>query len=187
VKRDSQRQKVYNAEFSALSRDGLMSLDECQAYIDSITKTAWWRHRSRLRHVEVVAGARNGRAWAHYGRIRTSPGSRSKPVLLHELSHNLTPNTYDVAAHGPEFCANLLALVRQFLGEEEAEKLKASLKSYKVKVRGASRVEVRRVHCIECDRMVSERGAWRLRHETYWFCTRRCGEKWIKGRLERVD
>ena len=184
--RDSQRQRVYDAQLF-ISNGGVMTLAGCQEWVDEIVGSAWWSHRSSIRKVKVTHGAKNSGAWAHWedDSIRTSPGARNKRTMLHELAHHLTGVGY--APHGPEFCANFVALTRQFLGREQGDALKVAFRENRVRVRGAAKPTVRRVHCIECDKRVSERGAWRLRHETYWFCTRRCGEKWIKGRLERVD
>jgi hypothetical protein len=168
-----------------------MSLDQCQDYVDSITRTAWWKHRSRLSHVSVESGARGGRAWAHFGRITTSPDSRTKWVMLHELGHVLTLSIVrdDVAPHGPEFCANYVALARQFLGQEQGDALRQAFRDHRVKVRGAQKAKVRRVHCKKCGKRFGEGSGWKLTHSsvgTTQFCTKRCGVEWFSARLSKV-
>lgn len=178
--RDFQRQRVYDSE-NVFWGGPVMTLSECQEYVDSITRSAWWRHRGGLRRVYVIHGTKNGRAWASYDKIKTSPDSRKKWAMLHELAHILTPS--EVAAHGPEYCANYVAIVRQFMSKSDGDKLRHSFREHRVKVRGAARPRIRRVHCTNCDKQVSEVGSWR--YERKRFCTKRCGKEWLTARLVR--
>lgn len=192
--RDSQRSRVYSAEgkvfLDPFYRDDLKTVQSCQDYVDSITKTAWWRHRSRLLHVTVEHGARGGRAWATYGSIRTSPGSRKKWVMLHELAHILTDShANDLAPHGPEFCANYVALTRQFLGKETGDYLRQSFRDGRVKVRGVRKPKVVQVQCSKCAGRFAYGTGWRLKHSSIGatqFCTKRCGVEWFAARLTKV-
>ena len=186
--RDSQRSRVYAAEGQCFAdNEGEMSLARCQEFVDSVVTSSWWWHRSRIRSIQVTHGAKNGRAWAigWDNSIRTSPGSRKKWVMLHELAHHMTQS--GVAPHGPEFCANYVALTRQFLGRDQGDCLKAAFRNQRAKVRGEAKPTVIRIQCVECQKNASERGAWKVRMgTTYWFCTRRCGERWLSRSLEKV-
>lgn len=55
-----------------------------------------------------------------YGKV--TGFTRSKPVLLHELAHVVTPfGTTPATAHGPEFLGSLSYILRNALGEESYE------------------------------------------------------------------
>lgn len=185
--RDSQRQRVYNSENAVFSRDGKMTLSQAQEYVDGVTASAWWKHRCRLVKVEVEAGARGGRAWASYGSIRTSPDARCPSVLLHELAHIMTES--GVAPHGPEFCANFVAITRQFLGKKTGDELRQAFRERRVKVRGATKPKVVRVQCAKCGKQFSHGTGWRIKQSSVGavqFCTKRCGTEWFSARLQKV-
>ena len=133
--RDSQRRRLYSSELCirdvnvskyAQHLDG--TITGCQKYVDSILSHAWFRRRWGTCHIEVVAGkgARGGN-----GIIRLAKWARNEAVILHEIAHNLVPNRY--AAHGPEFAGVMLFLVKQVMGKEHGDKLRASYKQYRVK------------------------------------------------------
>lgn len=178
--RDSQRQRVYTAE-SLVYDHKRMTLEQCQQWVDEVVGSAWWAHRSSRRKITVTTGARGGRAWASADTIRTSPSSRNKWTMLHELAHHLTTTG---APHGPEFCANVVALTRQFMGKAQGDALKQAFRDHRVKVRGTAKAKVRRVQCARCRKTISERGAWKVSlGYGHWFCTKRCGEDWLKAHL----
>ncbi len=59
--------------------------------------------------------------------------ARTKPVLLHELSHAASLQRYGlVAAHGAEFAATYLRLVSRHLGLAAHEKLRDSFVVHRV-------------------------------------------------------
>lgn len=144
--RDSQRSKLYSAENTAFKRSGepeFKTVEECQAYIDKVLSSVWFKKHWRLRQAKVRPGKGYRKAvWYGYGYDRNKRGdeggivqlpkwARKRWVILHELSHGLTPN--EEASHGWKFARNYLKLVKHFLGQEEEKKLKEAFKNKRVK------------------------------------------------------
>lgn len=146
--RDSQRSKVYKAERKAL--EGLpcdelhdLSVQECQEIVDKVVSSRWWQGRYGMMLTPPTVKAGQGARWAtarlHEHTIVLPLWARKQWVILHELAHYavrapLSPYL-KVAAHGPEFCKEYLALVKRWIGPEEAKALKASFKARRVKSR----------------------------------------------------
>jgi len=142
--RDTQRQKVYNAE-NFLQRRGprYETVAEMQVYVDKLVASAWFRRRwprTAGGGIEVRDGRGRSRAcattdWAQ--RIIKMPRwSRSKSVVLHEVAHHCADEAHgvrDVAAHGWQFAATLLELVTHEMGVEAGKGLKESYKAKKVR------------------------------------------------------
>ena len=137
-RRDSQRQKVYDAERRAFPQMFRRQLpadhDQMQAVIDAITQSAFWRKlcaRSRRipRKVELVR-AKQRNAWANSYSISIPIRMRSVPLLLHELAHAAAPVA---ASHHWVFCAIYLELVRHYMGNDWAKKLRAEFKAERVR------------------------------------------------------
>lgn len=183
--RDNQRLRVYRSEQDCFGTGTPTSLQSCQEYVDSITRTAWWRNRCRQTKVRVTHGARGGRAWASGTTIRTSPESRTEWVMLHELAHIMSP--YHAAPHGPEFCANYVGLTRQFFGKEKADMLRHSLRKNRCKVRGAAKPKVVHARCEKCSKQFRKGTGWIGKSVvTGEFCTKRCAVEWWSARLVRA-
>jgi putative metallohydrolase (TIGR04338 family) len=140
--RDSQKTRVYNAERALQCGDQGWTYRETQKYVNDITKTRWWQNRGGPPFVLVKDG--RGTTWAKAWDPYTTDKGEDRPatislprwardpvVVLHELSHILTPDTE--AAHGPAYCANYLTLVKRFIGEEAHRTLRDSFKEHKVK------------------------------------------------------
>lgn len=142
--RDSQRSKVYAAERSVFSGGShrpelLLTEAQLRRWLKTITTSTWWRRRHDEdrwpRHAPYLEfGDRGGSA--HYQpwtrTIRLRPGSMRRWVLLHELAHHVSSNVNE-AAHGWEFCAAYLALVRKWLGVEAERKLRAAFRTHGVR------------------------------------------------------
>lgn len=61
-------------------------------------------------------------------------------VVLHELTHHLVAHTHPgVAPHGPQFCADFVALVEAALGPESALLLRAAFDGAGVSLAGSAR------------------------------------------------
>lgn len=157
-KRDSQRQRVYNAEdiafpiMQAWSNYGIgdtfTSIHETQAFVDKIAKSAWWKKRTDIIQVEVSDGRGRRSACAYgitylwvggnkaigFGKIALPKGNRNINSVLHEFAHLLAHDD-DFAAHGPEFCKAYLALVKRFLGKQSHSNLKYGFDRMKVNYR----------------------------------------------------
>lgn len=151
--RDSQRQRVYNAEraldiwhrASELFRgDG--SLDKTQRYVNKVTRSRFWRKLlaengvRRFKYDVTVYDGRGSRSARSLGRssIAVPRWARSPMVILHELAHCAAPP--GVASHGREFCSTYLKLVRRFIGKQEADALRQAFRGFHVRHLGVSRV-----------------------------------------------
>lgn len=136
-KSDSQREKLYRAERLALnSHPCFKDIEECQEYVNSITRTQFWRTlcdkfgRTKLREVKVDYKI-HGKATGSWSTIYLPKWAWSQSVILHELSHCVT--TLCEPWHGREFAACFLLLVQRFLGQEEYKRLQSEFRNCRVK------------------------------------------------------
>jgi len=135
--RDSQRSRVYRAEHGLPGGTAFPALQDCRAYVDGVTASAWWRSRyPALPAVEVRDGRGSSRARASttVARISLPRGCRSQLVIFHELAHLATPRTF--AAHGPEFASRYLEMVEHFMGAAPADALHRRFIEHRVRVGG---------------------------------------------------
>lgn len=139
--RDSQRSKVYAAEGEALGRlkTDYTSVAECQAYLDKVTSSAWFkRHYGTGYSITVQSGAGYRRATSYggkRGRIQLPRWARKRWVIIHEVAHNVTKAKHgeSIAAHGWQFAGIYLTLVTHYLGKEDGDRLKVAFKKHKVR------------------------------------------------------
>jgi len=148
--RDNQRSKLYKAENEAFDKHpasevykGKDSLEKCQQLVDKLVKESKWfkKHWGEVIEVKVKPGKGHRRAtgsrymvgWCgqYKGIIQLPLWSRKTWVVLHELSHVITPN--NKASHGWEFAQNYLKLVKHIMGKEAESALKESFKKHRVK------------------------------------------------------
>lgn len=145
--RDSDRSKVYKAEFKYERTYGrgleFANIAMAQKYCDKILASATWKKMSKGRVSENLAislgtmrGSRiAGRAWGHHIELNTTRGLDDLPiglnqyVLLHELAHSVGNMHHDT-----EFRIDLLKLVSRFIGKEQATYLKKCFKEKKLKL-----------------------------------------------------
>ncbi len=140
--RDSQRQKLYNAESRAALRIGnrgrkFANSDEIRNYINNLIAADWWR--SRYQHITevTVKDTRAKHAWARcWQNVIGIPsvGSasyRTEKTVLHELAHLVVKNPHP--GHGPLYCRVYLDLVTLMMGEEWGVELEQEFKRYKVR------------------------------------------------------
>ena len=127
--RDSQRQKVYDAENllpEYQHKIGQGSLAEAEAFVNMVLATSWWQSQpNHLPKLRITAGAKHGLANRAKAHIALPPFARSQLICLHELAHILTPVTADVAGHGPEFARAYIDLVNEFMRDDCARRLRA--------------------------------------------------------------
>jgi len=99
--RDSQRGRVYSWETTIVDEAlrTQLTLEECRALIAEALK----RYQPAIEIPLVVDGRNGRRAWTIIGKNKISlpVWARTPCVVLHEVSHLLTP--LDAASHGPEF------------------------------------------------------------------------------------
>lgn len=120
--RDFQRSKVYQSQDAIGQGKRFYSLRGVQSYVDSFIKSAWWKRRSHVVHIYVHL-INNSRAITAYCLYKSNKNVASihvpkcmfrELVVLHELSHILTPT--HVSDHGADFCTNFLDVVNKKMG-----------------------------------------------------------------------
>lgn len=138
--RDSQRQRVYDAERRAFALDTGLILDihELRAWVAEVVASEWWH--KRYPHIkEIIVGDGRGRRsacgflrfWDSRGQIKMPRRFRFKWLTLHEIAHVITPDHHSF--HGVEFVRNLLLLIERFLGQGNAELLREEMMAGRVK------------------------------------------------------
>lgn len=148
--RDSQRQRVYDAEkFLQDVGPRMETVAEIQAYVDHLLSSAWFRRRwprVARKGIEVRDGRGRRRAVAEtiwgVNLIRMPAWSRSKAVILHEVAHHCTDEAHglrDVAAHGWQFAGTLLELVTHEMDDVYGMHLKDRYKAEKVRFKAPRR------------------------------------------------
>ena len=139
-RRDSQRSKVYRAErvLDSFDNQRFECTKEIREFINKIVNETWFKVYFRpIETIDIRDG--RGRLAAggdrrKYGVFLTMPKwSRKTWVILHELAHGLQPVAS--AAHGPEFCAIFVYLVKQAMGAKAAGALCESFRKHRVDFR----------------------------------------------------
>lgn len=133
--RDSQRSKVYSAEndlYGDMTLPAPMTVPECQVYVNKVLDRKRVIKRFGKRRSTVVnTPGRSSYVYGGSSTLHMTKHHRQYPMaVLHELAHALSPAG---AMHNHEFAANYLFLVREVLGVEMAEKLKAQFKANRVR------------------------------------------------------
>jgi len=120
--RDSQRERVYDAEDVLVDRGKLfLTVGEIEDYLANVIDSTWFKNRFPW---IVYADVRDGRGRSSACGYRTDVGiavlkfprwSRWELFILHELSHAIT-KIRPHSGHGRWFCSVYLALIRRFMG-----------------------------------------------------------------------
>lgn len=148
--RDTQRQKVYNAQSVLIEKDltsvigarilhsapkvkstGNVTITACQAYVDNIAGRAWFQRRWGTRRFTMLHKVHGQANYGGDGRITLPPWARNEVIILHEMAHSLIPA--DAAWHGPEFASILLFLVERVLGKDAKAMLLAEFRTRRVR------------------------------------------------------
>tara|TARA_A100001037_G_scaffold244817_1_gene225947 strand:+ start:103494 stop:104165 length:672 start_codon:yes stop_codon:yes gene_type:complete len=146
--RDSQRQKLYDAEYNLIppADDNSMEFSDVILKIAEIVNDTWFRKKfGRLfsdAELKVEnASTRQKMAYA-YGSTQLSfpPNFCNTPIIIHELTHIITDRlSYVVhfrknyATHGRMFAFIYLELVKKYMGDNAHRVLKAGYKNFNVK------------------------------------------------------
>jgi putative metallohydrolase (TIGR04338 family) len=143
--RDYQKFRLYKAEhvLEDMSQR-LETTQEMAAFLTKVMNSApiQRRYAPYLRSTLTVSDGRGRRrACGGYGRIRMPKWARTTYIVLHETAHTLTIRKYGegTSAHGREYAAIYLDLVRFGMGKEAHAALLASFKAHKVKYRAPKR------------------------------------------------
>lgn len=130
--RDSQRQKVYDAESVLRSHSKRISHDQIVALVRKIESSEYVKRNYGVLHRKVITSG--------HGHSRTSVAKGDHTIVLAAFGHNDWITIHEVAhgytvadpGHGWLFCYVYLDLVRKFMGKEAHDALKASFKKRKV-------------------------------------------------------
>lgn len=139
--RDSQRQKLYDAEYRfALmmwpgmgDRPTFKSIKEIQEFADKFMKSAWVHRRfGHQRPVIIREHANLCDAWRGDRSIRLAKWGWCISIVLHELCHILVPGNFG-NPHGRFFCRLFLEVIEHKLGSRARKLLKKQYQFYGVK------------------------------------------------------
>ena len=120
--RDSQRARLYRAEGQVGAGRRLPTVERMQAWVDAMAATDWFLARWGARTFDVRPGFGHRRATADQNGVLQMPKwARTELVLVHEVSHCLTPPS--LAPHGAEYAGVLLTVARRALGPGTAQLL----------------------------------------------------------------
>jgi putative metallohydrolase (TIGR04338 family) len=139
--RDSQRSKLYTAEHTIPRGLELREMDAIIGYLERVMAHQWYRrHYGAIDRYELQDGrgrssAAGGLAWRSTARMTFPTWSRCERILLHELAHAITRKLhgFECAAHGWQFAAVFLDLVRHFMGAEVGEQLRLAFRENRVR------------------------------------------------------
>jgi hypothetical protein len=148
--RDSQLNKLYNAEYNLIpwADENSMNFDEVILKISEVVNDTWFRKRFGRLFSETElkvenTSSRQNMAYA-FGTdfLSFPPQFCNVPIILHELSHiivdRLSHVVYfkkDYATHGRMFAFIYLELVKKYMGNREYTILKTGYKNFNVKYR----------------------------------------------------
>ena len=148
--RDSQMQKLYDAEYSLIpcSPKDNLTFNELIQKIDYVVNDIWFRKKfGRLFSDTILqvenASSRQNIAYS-FGTdfLSFPPHFCNFPIVLHELTHTIVDRlqfvvafNYNYTTHGRMFAFIYLELVRKFMGERSYTILKTGYKNFNVKYR----------------------------------------------------
>ena len=149
MKRDAQRQRLYDSERFMHGNMKPMSAQAIQELVDKIKTDPVVNERfprGQWREVTVemtngqaaraVVGTRGGAYGYRFVReVRFGKWSRKPEVVLHEVAHHIAGLN---AAHGPHFAFVLRFLVHRFMGADVSEQLRQSYVKHGVEARPKS-------------------------------------------------
>lgn len=161
--RDSQRQKLYNAERAVPFGVTFDTVEDCQRYVNKVWASPWTLRRfvvsehtrqeikahpnaadyilskAQERKPPIVRPGHGSRsAFYRLGTITLPKWARNERVILHEIVHALRFRhvwNHTEPPHGWQFANTFLELVRHFMGREAHDTLKASFRKHKVRFR----------------------------------------------------
>lgn len=123
--RDVQRSRVYAADKSLQPHDrvDVSTVEAIESYVarvwhDPAVRQSFPKMWPYPPHVRDGRGRRSAAGCAHW--IALPRDYRAEHIVLHELAHTITHQVhgpFNVAGHGPEYCAIYLRLVAVVMGE----------------------------------------------------------------------
>lgn len=131
MNRDSQRQRVYDAEREAFTTDGhfkeVFSFHETKSFVAAIIQSSYYRELNGWKRIKVKDGRRCRNAYYYpCQRAVTFPKwSRNKYVVCHELSHALAHRILknESGGHHGTFCAVYASIIGEMVSLTDALRL----------------------------------------------------------------
>jgi len=130
-----QQANVYAAESRIAHGRWFDSIEEVQAFVDSLTASDWWfaPHVVRVEVSRLVS-----KNWAgvgctddehNAGTIALTKNGQNELTVLHEVAHTIT---HKGGGHGPVWVRNYLKLVYYVLGSDHYQRLYSSMQAHGV-------------------------------------------------------
>jgi len=143
--RDNQRSRLYAAEWEVFGWPDMefKSMDTLTVYLWKVLSNRHVQNKYEVARklvdgvipLKISNGSWTRTAWARHEEgfmwVSFPRKSRTRHVVLHEISHLLSPD--DCPAHGREFCQTYLHLVKLFFGKDTQNKFKVAMKKHKCK------------------------------------------------------
>lgn len=140
--RDSQKSRVYKTDFIlADTTKPLPTVADIEKFVERLFKSKRFANKYpkafRWGRPRVEPGRwGQRRALGSWRWISIPVRFRNEGIVLHELAHTITLREFgDVAAHGWQFAAVYLDIVKWMLGKAKHDLLKSAFKANKVKFR----------------------------------------------------
>lgn len=127
--RDTQRQKLYNAEksvFGDAMYEEVLSFAQCQTIVERIKAGQYYQSQKGYKSLKLKAG--QGREKAYYRArnrmISLPPWARNMFVICHEVAHCVAHKTIgESGGHHASFCTHYANLVAEHITEFQAQEL----------------------------------------------------------------
>lgn len=121
--RDSQRQRVYDAEYHINDLGYFEDFGSCMDFVNRVTASSHWHKLTGGLDVVLDLKTKGSTSSAYWQEsiisLAPHPYHFSRHVILHELAHLATHIVHEnVAGHGPEYCDIYLNLVKLFMGRD---------------------------------------------------------------------
>jgi hypothetical protein len=148
--RDSQRQRVYDAEYAWKQRMNFpfLSKSQARARIRAIMRSKWWaEHTPEWRAKLEIKFIRGFTSRGHHAFIKLTNGGQNEKTILHELCHVAIQriqsyrSRWDQAPHGWMYATMMISLVSRFHGVEAANLLKQEYRRYGVKFKSSEALD----------------------------------------------
>lgn len=134
--KDSQKNRIYNAETDYGNGRFFLSVEEAQLWVDHTVHSKFWTDRSAVEEVEVRY---KGLVWCwgmkenrKRGWIKLAYGTLCSTYIIHELTHILAWPRDNQEIHGKKFAATELALVWHLSGAYCAKLLRGYFDNHRV-------------------------------------------------------
>jgi hypothetical protein len=158
--RDSQRQKLYDAEYNLIppADDNSLEFSDVILTIAKVVNDTWFRKKFGRLFSDTELTVENARSTQNMAyalgtdKLSFPPNFCNVPIILHELTHIIVDRLSHVVyfkknytAHGRMFAFIYLELVKKYMGEQSHTILKVGYKNYNVKYHNrAAQTSIRR-------------------------------------------